>query len=169
MWPQLSSPLEHFFLSLSPLLLSWCALDLAAHILVASVREVASRLTRPGMVSASGVPRTRLSPGALHVRCAAGFVTREACSPQTTFSPCRRRGRQAPNPVCALRRLEKHRGERPPLQHGSACEPGSITSCPHQHCPALLYQGTPSSHDSPGHVTSAVAGSPPLSTRRHRL
>jgi hypothetical protein len=29
-------------------------------------------------------------------------VTREAFSPQTTFYPCRRRGRQAPNPVCAL-------------------------------------------------------------------
>jgi len=27
---------------------------------------------------------------------------REAFSPQTTFYPCRRHGRQAPNPVCAL-------------------------------------------------------------------
>ena len=59
MWPPLSSPLEHFFLSLSPLLLSWCAVDLAAHIRVASAREVASRLTRPVIVSASCVPRTR--------------------------------------------------------------------------------------------------------------
>jgi hypothetical protein len=67
------------------------------------------------------------------VRCAAGFVTREAFSPQTTFSPCRRRGGQAPNPVCALRRLKKPSGERPPLQHGSACEPGYITSRSHQH------------------------------------
>jgi len=66
----------------------------------------------------------RLSPGARHRLCAAGFVTREAFSPQTTFYPCRRRGRQAPKPVCALRRLEKRSGERPPLQHGSAGEPG---------------------------------------------
>ena len=67
--------------------------------------------------------------------CAAGFVTREAFSPPTTCYPCRRRGRQAPNPVCALRRLEKRSGERPPLQHGAACEPGSITSRSHQHPP----------------------------------
>jgi hypothetical protein len=61
---------------------------------------------------------------AVHVMCAAGFVTRGTLAPQTTCSPGRRRGRQAPNPVCALRRLEKHRGERPPLQHGSPREPG---------------------------------------------
>jgi hypothetical protein len=61
MWPQLSSPLEHFFLSLALLLLSWCTLDLAAHIRVASARELTSRLTRPVTVSASWVPRTRLS------------------------------------------------------------------------------------------------------------
>jgi hypothetical protein len=60
MWPQLSSPLEHFFLFLSLLLLSWCALDLAAHILVASAREVASRRTRPVTVSTAWVLRTRL-------------------------------------------------------------------------------------------------------------
>jgi hypothetical protein len=128
MWPQLPSRLEHFFLSLSLLLLSWCALDLATHIRIASARKVASRLTRPVTVSAACVPRPRLSlalilcpcsgdpgrmrdasgrlsPGALHVRCAAGYVMREAVSPQTTFSPCWRRGRQAPHPVCALRRL----------------------------------------------------------------
>jgi hypothetical protein len=52
MWPQLSSPLEHFFLFLSLLLLSWCALDLAAHILVASASEVASHFTRPVTISA---------------------------------------------------------------------------------------------------------------------
>jgi len=74
-----------------------------------------------------------LSPRALHVLCAAGFVTRGGFSPPTTFYPCRRCGRQAPKPVCALRRLEKHRGERPPLPHGSACEPGSITRRSHQH------------------------------------
>ena len=39
--------------------------------------------------------------------CVAGFVTREASSPQTTFYPCRRRRRQTPNPLCALRRLVK--------------------------------------------------------------
>ena len=52
--------------------------------------------------------------GPLHIPCAGGFVMRGTLSPQTTFSPCRRPRRQAPNPVCALRRLKKHRGERPP-------------------------------------------------------
>ena len=52
MWPQLSSPLEHFFLFLSLLRLSWCALDLAAHILGASASEVASHFTRPVTISA---------------------------------------------------------------------------------------------------------------------
>src|SRR4030095_13522261 len=61
MWPQLSSSLEHFFLFLSLLLLSWCAWDLAAHIRVASASEVASHLARPVTVSASCVPRTRLA------------------------------------------------------------------------------------------------------------
>src|SRR5262249_47936173 len=43
------------------LLLSWGAWDLAAHIRVVSAREVAAHLTRPVTVSASCVPRTRLS------------------------------------------------------------------------------------------------------------
>jgi hypothetical protein len=91
-----------------------------------------ARFTRPLAVSASCVLPPRLSAGALHVWCVAGFVTRRAVSPQTTFYPCWRRGRQAPHPVCALWRLEKHRGERPPLQHGSAREPGSTSSRSHQ-------------------------------------
>jgi hypothetical protein len=59
---------------------------------------------------------------------AAGFVTRGAFSPQTTCSPCWRRCRPAPPPVCALRRLVKRRGERPPLQPGAPGAPGSTTS-----------------------------------------
>jgi hypothetical protein len=72
--------------------------------------------------------------------CAAGFVMRGTFSPQTTFYPCRRHGRQAPNPLCALWRLVKRSGEPPPLQHGSACEPGSITSRSHQHTDAPFCQ-----------------------------
>src|SRR5262245_29002478 len=69
MWPQLSSPLEHFFLSLSLLLLSWCALDWTAHILVASASELASHLTRPVTVSASCIPRTRLTLALIPCPC----------------------------------------------------------------------------------------------------
>jgi len=54
--------------------------------------------TPDGRVTLLGPSR----PGALHVLCVAGFVTREAYSPQTTFYPCRRRRRQTPNPLCAL-------------------------------------------------------------------
>jgi len=36
------------------------------------------------------------------MRCAGGFVMRGTLWSQTTFYPCRRPRRQAPNPVCAL-------------------------------------------------------------------
>jgi hypothetical protein len=70
-----------------------------------------ARKTPDGRATSLGAS---LSCGALYVMCAAGFLTRGAFSPQTTCSPCRRRCRPAPNPVGALRRLEKHSGARPP-------------------------------------------------------
>lgn len=71
MWPQLSSPLEHFFLLLSLLLLSWCPWALAAHMLVASACEVASHLTHPVTVSAACVPRARRSLALIPCTCSA--------------------------------------------------------------------------------------------------
>ena len=60
-----------FFLLLSLLLLSWCVLLLAVHTLVASVSEVAPQLTYPVPVSASSVPRTRLSRALALCLCSA--------------------------------------------------------------------------------------------------
>jgi hypothetical protein len=161
--------------------------------LVASTSGLASRLTHPVAVSASCIPRTRSSLlhwprallgrlltgratllgapllGALHMGCAAGFVAREACSPQTTFYPCRRRGRQAPNPICALRRLEKHSGARPPLQHGSPGEPGSTTSRAHQHTVQPCYERHAKRSQLSGLYHQRGCGPPPLSTRRLRF
>jgi len=54
--------------------------------------------TPDGRVTLLGPSR----PGTVRVLCVAGFVTREASAPQTTFYPCRRRRRQTPNPLCAL-------------------------------------------------------------------
>jgi hypothetical protein len=161
MWPQLSSPFECFFVFLGDTAVLLVRLGLK---LARTGSALISRFTHPVPVSTSCVPRVRSSlwhwPRALAKtpddarRCRAPLLLRgfthavcwwlrdawDLLAP-TTCSPCRRRCRPAPNPVCALRRVEKHSGERPPLQHGSSREPGDITSRSHPHtCKSFCWQ-----------------------------
>jgi hypothetical protein len=101
--------------------------------------------------------------GTRHMLCAAGFVTREAWSPQTTCSPCRRRSRQAPHPVCALRRLEKRRGARPPSNTVRLAHPVQQRAAHANTLCSPATRGMPSARDRPVHTTRADAQTvPPL-------
>ena len=140
-----------------------CALASLSRCLCVSARPMSDDLTTLLCLCRSG---------GLHGLCAAGFVTREACSPHDLLSVWRR-CRQAPDPVYALRRLEKRRGERPPLQHGSSGEPGYITSRAHQHTTEPCGQSRPRGLVTvrfyrPGTavLSTAPSGSTPVLTNR---